>query len=98
MTDDFDVPTLVRAYQDGLYTSGELVAKVLDLSDTASLDDLTANLPDSLRDAFVRSARQLYDNDQPAEAFKALHSAGHIPARRLAMLRAWLSRQSRTRS
>ena len=98
MTDDFDVSSLVLAYEDGLYTSGELVAKILEQSDTASLDDLTASLPHSLRDTFVRLARQLYDNDRPAEAFKELHSTGHIPARRLATVRAWLSRQPRISS
>ena len=93
-----DVATLVQGFDRGHLTAGELVAKILELSDRHDLDALTDSLPSPLREEFVGSTRRLYDNDRPAETFKCLHFEGHMPPARLAGLRAWLARQPKSAS
>ena len=91
-----DVATLVQRFESGHLTAGELVAKILELSDRHDPEALTGSLPSPLREELVRSTRRLYDNDRPAEAFKRLRVEGHMPPARLSRLRAWLARQPKS--
>jgi len=87
------VQALVGSYEDGIYTFSEIAWKLLELSESHDLDDLTSALPHALRAEFLELMKEHYANDLPAESFVSPRHDEHMSPTVLQNLRAWLSRQ-----
>lgn len=91
------VERLRARYREGVLTAGELHARLFELMPAASVEDLLSALDGDERGEFIGWARASFDRDAGPEAFIRVGGEsgpddGGFPER-LAMIRAWFSRQ-----
>lgn len=88
-----EIPELLEMWESGLFSKGDLLARLVGLVERHAIDDIVAELPPPWRDELVAYLRTNYDNDIPIEDFVWLSSSGAEPPGRRELIRtvrAWL--------
>ncbi|HWU91287.1 MAG TPA: hypothetical protein VN253_28670 [Kofleriaceae bacterium] len=87
-----DLAELIAMYDEGAWSRGDLLYQITLFVPDVAVQTIVDQLPDALRDDFVKWLRETYDNEVPADDLVSIKRSDDHERRRsrIEALRAWL--------
>jgi hypothetical protein len=89
------VHDIIEAYDQGTYTHGDALNRILSLATQHPIEEIVASLPDPWRTDFLSWARRTFDNEIPLDEFVIISEGitTDEDLRPIAIIREWFRRE-----